>query len=88
MLVVSVTKDGPADEAGLRPNDIIVAVDGASVPTQDEFVALVQSKSVGDALALEVWRGGKTFETTLVIGDLNTMGSELVGGEADYNFFG
>lgn len=88
MLVVSVTKDGPADEAGLRPNDIIVAVDGASVPTQDEFVALVQSKSVGDALALEVWRGGKTLETTLVIGDLNTMGSELVGGEADYNFFG
>lgn len=88
MLVVSVTKDGPADEAGLRPNDIIVAVDGASVPTQDEFVALVQSKSVGDALALEVWRGGKTFETTLVIGDLNTMGSELVGGKADYNFFG
>ena len=88
MLVVSVTKDGPADEAGLRPNDIIVTVDGASVPTQDEFVALVQSKSVGDALALEVWRGGKTFETTLVIGDLNTMGSELVGGEADYNFFG
>ena len=87
MLVVSVTKDGPADEAGLRPNDIIVEVDGAAVPTQDEFVAHVKSKSVGDSLELKVWRAGEYFDTMLVIGDLNTMGSELVGGEADYNFF-
>ena len=88
MLVYTVTKDGPADQAGLRPNDIIVEVDGMSVPTQDEFVAHVKAKTVGDALKLKVWRGGEYFETTLVIGDLNTMGSELVGGEADYNFFG
>lgn len=87
MLVVSVTKDGPADEAGLRPNDIIVEVDGAAVPTQDEFVAHVKSKSVGDSLELKVWRAGEYFDTVLVIGDLNAMGSELVGGEADYNFF-
>lgn len=88
MLVYTVTKDGPADQAGLRPNDIIVEVDGMSAPTQDEFVAHVKAKTVGDALKLKVWRGGEYFETTLVIGDLNTMGSELVGGEADYNFFG
>ena len=88
MLVYTVTKDGPADEAGLRPNDIIVEVDGASVPTQDEFVAHVKAKTVGDTLELKVWRAGEYFDTTLTIGDLNTMGSEYVGGEADYNFFG
>ena len=88
MLVYTVTKDGPADEAGLRPNDIIVEVDGAPVPTQDEFVAHVKAKTVGDTLELKVWRAGEYFDTTLTIGDLNTMGSEYVGGEADYNFFG
>ena len=88
MLVYTVTKDGPADEAGLRPNDIIVEVDGAPVPTQDEFVAHVKAKTVGDTLELKVWRAGEYFDTTLTIGDLNTMGSEYVGGKADYNFFG
>ena len=88
MLVYTVTKDGPADEAGLRPNDIIVEVDGTPVPTQDEFVAHVKAKTVGDTLELKVWRAGEYFDTTLTIGDLNTMGSEYVGGEADYNFFG
>ena len=88
MLVYTVTKDGPADEAGLRPNDIIVEVDGTPVPTQDEFVAHVKAKTVGDTLELKVWRAGEYFDTTLTIGDLNTMVSEYVGGEADYNFFG
>jgi S1-C subfamily serine protease len=72
----------------LRPNDIIVEVDGQAVPTQGDFVALVRSKSVGDSMALKVWRAGEYFDTTLTLGDLNGMGSELVDGEADYDFFG
>ncbi len=88
MLVYSVTRDGPAHKAGLRNNDIIVEVDGEPVPTQDDFVAYVQSKLVGDSLHMKVWRAGEYYETDLVIGDLNSLGSELVDGEADYNFFG
>ncbi len=88
ILVDSVTKGGPGDAAGLRPNDIIVEADGSPVPSQADFVALVRTKSVGDPLSLKVWRAGEYFETTLILGDLNTMGSELVGGRADYNFFG
>lgn len=88
VLVYTVIKDGPGDKAGLRPNDIIVEVDGQAVPTQSDFVALVRSKSVGDSMALKVWRAGEYFDTTLTLGDLNGMGSELVDGEADYDFFG
>ncbi|HOG00784.1 MAG: Serine protease Do-like HtrA [Firmicutes bacterium ADurb.Bin248] len=87
ILVATVIKDGPGDNAGLRPNDIIVEVDGQSVPLQSDFVALVKSKRVGDSLSLKVWRGGEYFETTLTLGDLNLLGSELVDGEADYSFY-
>ncbi len=87
VLVYSVTKDGPGDKAGLRNNDIIVEVDGQAVPSQSDFVALVRGKTVGDSIALKVWRGGDYIETTLTLGDLNQMGSELVDGEADFNFF-
>ena len=88
VLVVTVIKDGPGDRAGLRPNDIIVEVNGASTPSQSDFVALVKSKLVGESISLKVWRAGEYFETTLTLGDLNSLGSELVGGEADYDFFG
>ncbi|HWQ59108.1 MAG TPA: trypsin-like peptidase domain-containing protein [Clostridia bacterium] len=88
VLVYTVTKDGPGDLAGLRPNDIIVEVDGQANLTQSDFVALVKTKLVGDSLSLRVWRAGEYFDTTLTLGDLNVMGGELVGGEADYNFFG
>ncbi len=88
VLVNSVTKDGPGDAAGLLPNDIIVEADGTTPLTQESFVALVKSKKVGDGLALRVWRAGEYYETTLTLGDLNAMGSETVGGEADFNFFG
>jgi serine protease Do len=88
VLVYTVIKDGPGDKAGLRPNDIIVEVGGQAVPTQSDFVALVRSKGVGDSMALKVWRAGEYFDTTLTLGDLNGMGSELVDDEADYDFFG
>lgn len=88
VLVYTVIKDGPGDKAGLRPNDIIVEVDGAAVPTQSDFVALVRSKGVGESMVLKVWRAGEYFDTTMTLGDLNSMGSELVDGEADYDFFG
>lgn len=87
VLVYSVTKGGPGDEAGLRNNDIIVEVDGEAVPSQSDFVALVRGKTVGESISLKVWRGGEYYETTLTLGDLNQMGSELVDGEADFNFF-
>ncbi len=88
VLVNTVIKDGPGDLAGLRPNDIIVEVNGQPVPTQSEFVKLVKSLRVGDSMSLRVWRAGDYYETTLTLGDLNDMGSELVGGEADFDFFG
>lgn len=86
MYVARITKDGPAHKAGLEVNDIIVEVDGAPVTTQDEFVAYVKGKRVGDSMVFKVWRAGEYFETTLIIGDLNDMGSEAVEGKAEYDF--
>ncbi|MDO5112507.1 MAG: trypsin-like peptidase domain-containing protein [Clostridia bacterium] len=87
MVVYSITKDGPGDEAGLKLNDIIVECDGAPVTTQQAFVDDVKSHGVGEQVKLKVWRSGETLELTLTLGDLNDMGSDLVdGGYADFEF--
>ena len=43
---------------------------------------------VGDSIEIKYWRSGKYYTTTLVLADLNSLGGENIGGEADYNFFG
>lgn len=88
ILVASVIKDGPGHKAGLKPNDIIVEVEGQSGITQDEFVSIIKGKLVGDEIEVKYWRSGNYYSTILVLDDLNSLGSENVGGEADYNFFG
>ncbi len=80
ILIYSVTKNGSAHKAGLKVNDIVVAYDGIEATDQQTFVEYVKSLNVGDTISLTVIRDGaeKTIDVTL--GDMNEMGSELVGG--------
>jgi membrane-associated protease RseP (regulator of RpoE activity) len=55
----------PAAEAGLRPGDRVVAVDGIEDPTGDALVAYTQDH-VGDAIDLTIERDGETFTVEVV----------------------
>lgn len=87
VVVYSVTKDGPGQEAGLQVNDILLSCNEEKIEDQDEFVSFVKSCNVGDEIKLKFWRYGKEMETTIVLGDLNEMGDEIVNNEyADFEF--
>ena len=65
--ITSVTDGGPAAKAGLKPDDLVTAVDGKAVDSYDAFTAAFQGKNPGDKLKLTVKRDGKeqTIEVTL-----------------------
>lgn len=87
IVVYSVTKDGPGEKAGLKVNDIILTCNGEPIEDQSAFVEYIRTCHVGDELKLKVWRYGEEIETTIVLGDLNDMGSEIVNDEyADFEF--
>lgn len=88
IVVYSITKDGPGDKAGLKVNDILLSCDGQPLTEQDAFVDYIKSKRVGDTLQLKVWRGGKEIEVQLTLADLNSLGDDLAGDYADFNFGG
>ncbi len=67
--VKSVTEGAPADEAGLRENDIIYAVDGANISTSGELVDIVTAKKPGDVITLSVYRDREEIEIKVVIGE-------------------
>jgi len=47
--------------------DIIVAVDGQPVRTEDEFLTLVEEKQPGQQVRFELLRGGKTLQVSLTL---------------------
>ena len=57
-----------ADQAGLRPGDIVTAVDGKSISNADEMVALTRAYKAGDTAALTVSRSGEDITVTVTFG--------------------
>ena len=54
--VVSVEEGSPAEEAGLQVNDIITAIDGTRVYSNDELIAEIDKHAEGDTVELSVCR--------------------------------
>jgi membrane-associated protease RseP (regulator of RpoE activity) len=55
----------PAKAAGIKPGDVVVAIDGKKIKDGDDFVRTVR-KSPGEPLVLSVLRDGKTVDVTVL----------------------
>lgn len=68
--LLEVIVDGaPAERAGLRVGDIIVAIDGKPVDDRHSLVSLLLEHVAGDTITLKVVRDGQTIETELRLGE-------------------
>ena len=67
-LVTQVLPDSPADKAGLKAEDVIVAINGKSIRDFAELRNQVGLLRVGDTVELKVVRGGKTRNVKVEIG--------------------
>ncbi|NYE45718.1 putative serine protease PepD [Spinactinospora alkalitolerans] len=63
-----VVPNGPADEAGLEPGDVIVEFDGTSVRDSTQLVTLIRNKAPGDRVEITYERGGEEQQTTMTLG--------------------
>jgi serine protease Do len=59
VLVTEVFPGDPADQAGIKPQDIILEVDGNPVETTRDLTGLVAGLKVGGTNTIVVFRGGK-----------------------------
>jgi putative serine protease PepD len=64
-----VADGGPADDAGIRSGDAIVAIDGDEVETPDEVRAAVDAHDPGDEVEVRIRRGGDTQTVTVTLGE-------------------
>jgi S1-C subfamily serine protease len=78
--VVSVTKDSPAEKAGLKGSgldssgaltkggDVITALDGNTIKTVEAISSYLLTKKVGDTVTLSVLRDGNTLSLPVILG--------------------
>jgi putative serine protease PepD len=57
---------GPADKAGLKPGDLITAIDGIKINTPEELIIQIRTHNVGDEVTITYLRG-KTIGTAKLI---------------------
>ncbi|MEE9584374.1 MAG: trypsin-like peptidase domain-containing protein [Candidatus Brocadiales bacterium] len=68
--ISAIEQDSPADEAGLREDDIVLEIDGRVVVEVLEFEKYLLKKEAGDRLDIVVERGGRPRGFSLELGDV------------------
>lgn len=67
-LVVRVEPDGAAAVAGIKPGDVITAVDGKPIRHLHHLHELLEQHKVGETVSVTLWRGGQTLTCRAVLG--------------------
>ncbi len=63
--VQSVTKNSPADKAGVREGDYVLAAGGRDVNSSQDLLRVRRQRHLGDELSMTLWRDGEILEVTL-----------------------
>jgi len=66
--IVSVTKDGPSDKAGLKAGDIVASIDGRVVPSYSAMLKEIHKRPAGKTVKLVVSRERKLVDIDLELG--------------------
>jgi serine protease Do len=69
VFVQTVQPGGPAEKAGVRPEDIILSIDGKDIHNGQELIAKVSDIPVGQSAAINVLRAGKKMDFRVEVGD-------------------
>jgi serine protease DegQ len=69
VVALEVAEGSPAARAGLRPGDVIVAIDGTAVDTVEDLFAELRQRKPGSEARLTVIRDGRRQEVTATLAE-------------------
>jgi len=69
----AIAKNGPAEKAGLKEEDILISVDGTLFTQGKALAELITPHHPGDRVKIQFVREGKIGETTVTLGDADQI---------------
>jgi serine protease Do len=70
-LLAEVKKGGPADRAGLKKGDIVIAYQDRKIIDASAFRNDVANSSIGQQVKVGIWRNGQKQEVSVTVGNLD-----------------
>ena len=72
-LIADIMKGSPAEQAGLRQGDVVIAYNGVPVESVNQLRNMVANTGVGERIAVEIYRENNFTTLYVVIGDLSKV---------------
>ncbi|MEN3001162.1 MAG: trypsin-like peptidase domain-containing protein [Armatimonadota bacterium] len=61
MLILGVERNSPAEQAGLRPGDVLTAMNGRPLTSIEQFQQMIRRVRLKEKIRFTVWREGRTL---------------------------
>lgn len=69
IIILDVEDGTPADAAGIRANDVILAIEERPLDVANPLIEVLMGYAPGETVTVTVWRNGDEFETDLTLGE-------------------
>jgi serine protease Do len=84
--VVYVEEGSPADNAGIKPGDVLLSYNGENVLGTQQFIRLVRETPPGRKVKMQLWRDGKAQTVLATIGVLPSRAPVIPTHPATFTF--
>jgi len=81
--IVDVLRGGPAERAGIRKNDVVIAYRGKEIPDSSTLRNEVAATPIGEEVKVILYRNGKKEELTAKVGNLESAATILAASAKD-----
>jgi serine protease Do len=81
--IVDVLKGGPAEKAGIKKNDVVIAYRGKEIPDSSALRNEVAATPIGQEAKLTILRSGKKEEVMVTVGNLETSAKIMAAAVKD-----
>jgi hypothetical protein len=78
-MVVSITRGGPAEKAGLRVGDVLLALNGTGATGAHALRAFLATERIGSSVEVKLLRDGAMLTTHLTVAAQPTQDQPLIG---------
>ena len=75
VLIYDVTRNSPAEKAGLFAGDVILKFDGKKITTLEDLSKIISNSQPNKTVEIEIWRGEKQITRKITLAILESLGS-------------